>query len=77
MVEHEPTGNHRLRSQNTGAAQRTLPLGPDENAGVDEGSVSGARFPGDRWKAMIAPARSNSVGSGPIAGFMIDERSVT
>jgi hypothetical protein len=39
--------------------------------------MSGALFPGMRWNAILAAARSKSVGSGPIAGFMIDRREWT
>jgi hypothetical protein len=56
---HSDASGCAVQHQNTGVAHRVPLLGPEENAAVGEGSVSGARFPGDRWKALIAPARSN------------------
>ena len=58
--------------QKIGGAQRLPPSETEEIRVDDAGSASGARLPTGRWNAMMAPARSNSVGSGPIEVFMMD-----
>ena len=49
----------------------------DIDSAVVAGSTSGVLFPTGRANAMMAPARSKSVGSGPIAGFMMETRDST
>jgi hypothetical protein len=58
-----------------GATHRPSPV--DIVSELELGSMSGLLLPTGRSNAMIAPARSNSVGSGPIAGFMMDVRDST
>ena len=63
--------------QYTGGLTCDAPVAAEKTPPDDDGSVSGARFPGGRWKEMIAPCRSNAVGSGPMEGFMIEARLLT